>query len=57
MGFQNAFIVAAVACFAQTSLFFVFIKWGRKMRQKSAKRYIQYIEEEEALHDQALRGQ
>lgn len=45
MGYQNAFLVAAFACLAQISLFFVFIKWGRRMREASKPRYMKFLDD------------
>ncbi|KIX02991.1 uncharacterized protein Z518_06541 [Rhinocladiella mackenziei CBS 650.93] len=45
MGYQNAFLVAAFVCLAQTSVFFAFIKWGRQWRKASVNRYWKYVKQ------------
>ena len=45
MGLQNAFIVAAFAGLAQILSFLIFIRFGRSLRQASAKRYRKYMTE------------
>lgn len=44
MGLQNAFVVAAFAGLAQVLTVFVFIRYGRDMRQASVGRYELYRE-------------
>lgn len=44
MGLQNAFIVAAFAGLAQVLTVFLFIRYGRDMRQASVGRYEYYRE-------------
>ena len=48
MGLQNAFLVAAFAGLAQTLSFLVFVRYGRRFRQASEKRYYLYVEEMKA---------
>jgi MFS family permease len=52
MGFQNAFLVAAFVALAQISLYFAMIKWGQKLRARSADKYWRYVArvEAEGLH-------
>ncbi|EON98483.1 putative mfs transporter protein [Phaeoacremonium minimum UCRPA7] len=45
MGYQNAFIVAGLTALAQTAVFYLFIKFGREMRKKSAPRYLRYVQQ------------
>jgi hypothetical protein len=45
MGLQSAFIVAAFAGLAQCCSFFVFVKYGKALRIKSAGRYAYYVEQ------------
>lgn len=45
MGYQNAFILAAFAGLAQVLTFLIFVKWGKKMRKASVKRYWKYVNE------------
>ncbi|KAF4124954.1 (MFS) transporter [Geosmithia morbida] len=47
MGYQNAFIVCAFASLAQLSLFLVFIKWGKRLREASRPRYLKFLEDVE----------
>lgn len=44
MGLQNAFIVAAFAGMAQCATFFIFVKYGKGLRRRSAPRYAKYVE-------------
>ena len=48
MGLQNAFIVGAFAGLAQTLLFLIFVKYGRRLREASAGRYLRYVQEMKA---------
>lgn len=43
MGLQNAFILAAFAGMAQVTTIFIFTKWGKDMRRRSATRYAKYV--------------
>ena len=45
MGLQNAFIVAAFAGLVQVLTVFIFIRYGRNMRQASVGRYEHYKKE------------
>ena len=45
MGYQNAFIVAAFAGLAQVLTFLVFVKWGKRWREGTTRRYWKYVEE------------
>lgn len=44
MGYQNAFLVAAFAGMAQCATVFIFIKYGKELRRRSAPRYAKYVE-------------
>ena len=44
MGLQNAFILAAFAGMAQCTTFFIFVKYGKSLRRKSAPKYAKYVE-------------
>ena len=39
MGFQNAFILGAMLGLAHNLLIFPVIRWGAKLRQRSAEKY------------------
>lgn len=43
MGLQNAFLIAAFVGMAQISTFFIFVKYGKGLRRKSAGRYAKYV--------------
>lgn len=43
MGYQNAFIVAALAALVVISSFLLFIRFGRELRRKSTQRYLKYV--------------
>ena len=45
MGLQNSFIVAALVGLTQTLTFFLFVKYGRHMREISVRRYLEYVKE------------
>ncbi|KZF24899.1 MFS transporter [Xylona heveae TC161] len=45
MGLQNAFIVAAFAGLAQCFTFFIFVKYGRRLRELSRARYWRYVQQ------------
>ncbi|KAL4904498.1 hypothetical protein BDW74DRAFT_178604 [Aspergillus multicolor] len=45
IGYQNAFLIAAFAGLAQTSVFFIFVKWGRQLRKASVGRYWKYVQQ------------
>ena len=45
MGLQNAFILAAFAGMAQCASFFLFIKYGKTLRIRSAPRSAKYVEQ------------
>ena len=45
MGFQNAFILGGFVLMAQAFMFLVFVKWGKEMRARSAKKYKRYVDE------------
>ena len=42
LGLQNAFIVAAAAGLVQVSSFFIFVRFGRTLRELTAGRYRRY---------------
>ncbi|KAK3647789.1 hypothetical protein LTR56_000686 [Elasticomyces elasticus] len=44
MGLQNAFILAAFAGMAQVATFYIFVKYGKNLRRRSAPRYAKYVE-------------
>ncbi|KAK5134186.1 hypothetical protein LTR08_006846 [Meristemomyces frigidus] len=44
LGLQNAFIIAAFAGIAQCATFFLFVKYGKALRRRSAARYARYVE-------------
>jgi MFS family permease len=44
MGLQNAFILAAFAGLAQCLTFLIMVKWGKKLRSKSAGKYAKYVQ-------------
>lgn len=44
MGYQNAFIVAAFAGMAQCATFLLIVKYGKRLRTRSASRYVHYVE-------------
>ena len=48
MGLQSAFLVAAFAGLAQVLSFLIFVRYGRRSRQASEKRYHSYVEEMKA---------
>lgn len=48
MGSRNMFIMSAVLAGACNATMFVFIKWGRKMREASAGAYWRYVDEARA---------
>lgn len=45
MGYQNAFLVAAFAGMAQCATVFIFIRYGKSMRRRSAARYAKYVDQ------------
>ena len=45
MGLQNAFIVAAFAGLAQVLTFLIFVKYGKRLRKASTRRYLRYVRE------------
>lgn len=47
MGYQNAFIVAALAALVVISSFLLFIRFGRELRRKSTQRYLKYVRQME----------
>lgn len=49
MGYQNAFILAACVGLIQVMSFLVMIKWGKKLRQASKRKYFALSEENVAL--------
>lgn len=49
MGYQNAFITAAIAGMVQVLLCLVFIRWGRQIREHSAVRYHNEVAHAERL--------
>ena len=44
MGLQYAFFVAAFAGMGQCATFFIFVKFGKGLRRKSAARYRKYVD-------------
>ncbi|KAK5123781.1 hypothetical protein LTR85_002417 [Meristemomyces frigidus] len=44
LGLQNAFIVAAFAGMAQVATFYIFVRYGKTLRRRSAARYAVYVE-------------
>jgi hypothetical protein len=49
MGLQNAFITAAFAGLAQCLTFLLMVKYGKRLRQMSMKRYAKYVEQMAAV--------
>lgn len=49
MGYQNAFVVAAVAGLVQVMTFFVVVKWGKSWRSMTKSRYYKFVRESEKL--------
>jgi hypothetical protein len=43
MGYQNAFLVAGFIGMAQVLTFLIPVKWGKKWRAASAKKYYIYV--------------
>jgi len=48
MGYQNAFILAAFVAMVQISLFFLLIKYGKRLRKASIPRYWKYVNQLQA---------
>lgn len=47
MGYQDAFLVAAMAALVVIASFLVFIRFGRELRRKSTQRYLKYVKQME----------
>lgn len=45
MGYQNTFLVAGFVAMAQVSIFFVMIKYGRRLRKANIARYWKYVQQ------------
>ncbi len=49
MGYQNAFILAAFAGFAQVLTFLAVVKWGKSWRRATKDRYFAFVRESEKI--------
>lgn len=45
MGYQNAFILAAFAGLAQVLTFLFFVKFGKRFRERSTQRYLNFVKD------------